>query len=111
VTYPNRGYARDLSALGPGASATCGTPSEDAACLIDGNVANGVRNGFRFSMSAVCGPDNICTDYVAVATPVTFGSTGSRAYCSTEDAIIRVKRGEASPPTTVEECQAWPPVS
>ncbi len=111
VTYPNRGYARDLSVLGPGASGTCGTPSEDAACLIDRTVANGTRNGFQFSMSAVCGTDNICTDYVAVARPVTVGSTGSRTYCSTGDAVIHVQQGLADLPDTVEECQGWPPVS
>lgn len=107
-SYPNRGYARDLSTLGSGSAGECGTPSEDAACLLNSNVTRGPRYGYRFSMTAVCGADNSCTDYLAVATPVTMNSTGTRSYCSTSDAVIHSMRNAVFAPRTPDECQAWP---
>jgi type IV pilus assembly protein PilA len=112
ATYPAKGYARDLTTLGPGSSGECSAPSESCAGLIDSTLANvKLKNGFRYSMTATCGSDGVCTDYVTVATPVN-ASTGSRNYCSTADAVVRSNRVVplASPPTTVEECQAWPPL-
>lgn len=112
ATYPARGYARDLTTLGPGPSDQCNAPSETYACLVDAGVANvKLKNGFRYSMSAVCGSDGVCTDYVLVATPVN-ETTGTQSFCSTADAVIRSNRRVplAVPPTTVEECQAWPPL-
>ena len=113
TTYPAKGYARELAALGPGPSNQCGEPSDSYACLIDGPLANAnVRSGYRYSMSAVCGSDGICTDYVILATPVTVNSTGSQSFCSTADAVIRSNRtaSSSSLPSTVEECQSWPPM-
>lgn len=111
-TYPAKGYARDLATLGPDSSSQCSTPSETHACLIDGVLANAnIKNGFRFSMNAVCGSDGVCTDYVLLATPVN-ASTGTQNFCSTADAVVRSNRQVplASPPSTVEECQAWLPL-
>jgi len=113
VTYPAKGYARELTTLGPGSSNQCGEASESYACLIDGPLANNnVKSGYRYSMTAVCGNDGICTDYVIAATPVTAGSTGTRSYCSTSDAVIRSIKAESlsSLPSTIEECQAWQPM-
>lgn len=112
ANYPAKGYARDLATLGPGPSNQCGEPSDTYACLIDGPLANAnVKNGYRFSMTAVCGTDGICTDYVIVARPVTLNNTGTKSFCSTADAVVRSYRGApASLPATVEECQAWAPV-
>jgi type IV pilus assembly protein PilA len=110
TTYPSKGYARDLATLGPGPSGRCGTESETYACSLDDAVANrNVKAGYRFSMTAVC--DGTCTDYLVVAVPITEGSTGSRTYCSTSDAVIRFKRGNEVSPSTPEECQTWPPLS
>jgi type IV pilus assembly protein PilA len=110
TNYPAKGYARDLATLGPGPSGTCGTESETYACLLDDAVANrNERGGYRFSLTAVC--DGTCTDYLSVAVPITQGSTGSRKYCSTSDAVIRYKLGNETPPATPEECQTWPPLS
>jgi type IV pilus assembly protein PilA len=112
ATYPAKGYARDLATLGPGPSNQCGTPSETYACLIDGVLANGnTKSGYTYSMKAVCGSDGVCSDYVILATPVNT-STGIKNFCSTADAVIRSNREVplASPPASVEECQAWLPV-
>lgn len=108
TTYPNKGYAHDLSALGSGAAAACGTPSEDAACLIDSSVTSGSKDGYLFTMTGVCGDDNVCTDYLAVATPVRMNSTGTKIFCSTSDAVIHYRRGAVLPPSTPDECQEWP---
>ena len=108
--YPAKGYARDLATLGSGAEGSCSTPSETNACLIDDVLAKqNVKGGFRFSMSAVCGDNDVCSDYVVTATPLT-NATGSKSFCSASDAVIRYKRGSVFPPSTVEECQAWPPL-
>lgn len=110
TNYPAKGYAHDLATLGPGPSGRCGTESETYACALDGVVANrNEKAGYRFNMTAVC--DGTCTDYLVVAAPITEGSTGSRTYCSTSDAVIRYKLGNETPPSTPEECQTWPPLS
>lgn len=109
TTYPTKGYARDLPTLGPGPGGTCASPSDTYACSIDDDLANrNVKGGYRFSMIATC--DNTCSDYLIIAAPITEGSTGSKTYCSTSDAVIRFKSGYATLPTTPEECQAWPPL-
>jgi type II secretory pathway pseudopilin PulG len=106
--YPKKGYARELSTLGSGAEGSCSTPSEGNACLVTDVVAKqNLKAGFRFGMTAICGDNDVCTDYVVTATPIVPNSTGSKSFCSTSDAVIRYKLGEASPPSTVEECQTW----
>jgi type II secretory pathway pseudopilin PulG len=109
VTYPTKGYARDLATLGPGPDGRCGTPSETYACSIDDALANrNVKAGYRFNMTAVC--DDTCTDYLIVASPVTGGSTGSKTFCSTSDGVVRFKPGDEAAPSTPAECQSWTPV-
>lgn len=112
TTYPTKGYARDLEALGPGASGQCpaGGGTDSAACLIDSRLANGVTGGFRYNVTAFCGSDDVCTNFMVTAAPVN-ESTGSKTYCSTSDGIVRYQPGaRASLPATVEECAAWSPL-
>lgn len=109
VTYPSKGYARDLATLGPGPGGTCGTPSETYACSIDDAVANrNEKAGYRFNMTAVC--DDTCSDYLVVASPISSASSGSRTFCSTSDDVVRFKRGDEAAPATPAECQSWPPI-
>src|SRR6185312_5084952 len=109
--YPAKGYAKDLETLGPGSSNVCGTPSQDAACLITGPLANlNVKNGFRYTVTATCGTDDVCSDYVVLATPLST-ATGGRSFCSTSDAVIRYKRGEPiTSSLSPEDCQQWIPI-
>ena len=112
TTYPAKGYARNLEALGPGVSGQCaaGGGTESAACLIDRSLSSGSRDGFRYNVTAFCGSDDVCTDYIVTATPVN-DNTGTKSYCSTSDAVVRYQRGaRASLPTTVDECAAWSPL-
>lgn len=114
--YPTAGYAPDLATLGPGPSGSCTEGTQEHACLLDrvlGNANCGagswcVKNGYEYSLAAVCG-DHGCTDYVIAARPLTEGTTGSKSYCSTTDAVVRYRHGTLLSPPTVEECQTWSP--
>ncbi len=119
TTYPARGYARDLGALGPGDGANCTEASDAHACFIDRALAGShcpagtwcsVKGGFYYSVTGICGDSGMCTDYVVVATPVG-DNTGTRSFCSTSDAIVRRHTGRVSAPLArPEECLAWRPV-
>jgi type II secretory pathway pseudopilin PulG len=113
MSYPDRGFARDLATLGPDPKSPAFASAEHAG-LIDEKLGNAscvegkwcTNSGFRFSVTAVCKQAQ-CTEFVAVAKPVT-SNTGTRSFCSTSDAIIRVKQG---PPlnesVSAAECQGW----
>ena len=84
IAYPFTGYGT-LDHLG--GAAPC-TPSATTACLIDqsfaSNYAGKGKNGYTF---AVVLPNG--AQYVATATPITLGITGTNSFCSTEDAVVR----------------------
>lgn len=115
-SYPQKGFARDLAALGPDPEGS-NKSSADHASFIDATVGNAsctagawcTKSGFQFSISAVCKQQS-CDEFVVVATPVA-GNTGSRSFCSTSDAVVRFKVGPPlASPITVPECQAWSPL-
>jgi hypothetical protein len=116
TTYPNAGYARSLAVLGPGPSRSCTVGgTQDHACLIDSITGCDrswcVRSGYRYRLTAACGENNNCTDYVVVAVPVIPGRTGRKSFCSTSDVVIRMKTGISDVSTpTIAECQSWSPV-
>ena len=89
-TYPTTGYSADIVSLGPGgATATCPTPPVAAtACLIDGQLATGIKGGYTYGYT-VTGA-NPATGYQVAAKPTTANSTGVRSFCSFEDAVVRV---------------------
>lgn len=118
VNYPARGYARDLSTLGPGNVKGCADPSETHACLIDGRLGPPEctagrwchpRNGFVYSISAVCAEGGACSEYVIFASPVN-DSTGTRSFCSTSDAIVRAHSGRVGVMLTADDCKSWSPL-
>jgi type II secretory pathway pseudopilin PulG len=119
TTYPKRGYASSLAAMGPpingGCSRTDITPAH--ACLLDEAVGNAsctagkwcTKNGYRYSVRGVCGPTG-CNSYVVTTTPVNTG-TGTKSFCSTVDAVIRVSTGTPlEEPLTAAQCKAWRPI-
>lgn len=93
VTYSN-GYPPSLGALGgvAGGAATC-----TASILIDETIANSPsqKSGYQFAYtgeegtvtSTTCGAPGF-NGYLATATPLSEGLTGTFSYCSTEPAII-----------------------
>jgi type II secretory pathway pseudopilin PulG len=121
TTYPEHGYARDLSTLGPGPGGSCnGEGTAEHACLLD-NILAGTRctagqwcskGGYKYSVSAVCDSAGLCSNYVVTATPIVFGSTGRKSFCATSDAVVRFRYDEPrSTPLTADECAEWPPIS
>jgi type II secretory pathway pseudopilin PulG len=119
ITYPKKGYARSLAALGPGANGDCSDNNVTAAhaCLLDATLGaptctSGqwcIKNGYKFSVRGIC-TQTMCSGYVATATPVTEGSTGTKSFCSTVDAIIRSHEGTVDAPLTAAQCKAWKPL-
>jgi hypothetical protein len=118
--YPDHGYASDLATLGPGPSGSCSTGTAQHACLLDSIVAGPqctegqwcAKGGYNFTVSAPCDAGSVCSNYVITATPVAFGSTGRKSFCSTSDAVIRIRAsGTLDSPPTADECAQWPPIS
>ena len=116
VTYPQRGYARDLATLGPSPRGS-GADSAEHASLIDATLGNAsctagawcTKSGFRFRITAVC-KQNLCKEFVVVGTPVA-SDAGTRSFCSTSDAVLRFKTGlPLTLPVSASECHAWPPL-
>ena len=90
-TYPAVGYAATIVSLGPGGpAATCPTPPVAAtACLIDGVLASGIKGGYTYGYTPTVG-GGLNTGYQVAAKPTTANQTGVRAFCSFEDAVVRV---------------------
>src|SRR5499427_5876297 len=83
-TYPTQGYAANLAALGPNAN-PC-DPSSTNACLIDSQLATGVKSGYNFAATGGAPQNGANTNYFVTATPVTVNQTGMRRFCSIDDA-------------------------
>jgi len=111
-TYPATGYAA-LAALG-GAASPC-VPAIANACLIDNNLAtNGGgagKSGYNFAaVAAATGGGVLLSQYAANGAPIVFRQTGTRAFCSTEDAVVRQDPAGAGS-TTHDTCQAFLPLN
>ena len=80
-------YAPNLASLG--GAAPC-SPTRGSACLIDDKLANATagtgKTGYLFFVEG----SGDGSQYVVKAWPVTPNTTGTRSFCSTEDAVVRV---------------------
>lgn len=88
-TYPHRGYAVTLAALGPPPKGS--KPSEDAAGLLDPVLEIGQHRGYRFTF--IPGPPDQkgrTTSYRVIARPLEYGQTRLRSYYTDESGVIRV---------------------
>lgn len=91
AAYPNVGFTCTLTDLG---SQTSGSPSSKGANLIDGVLAGGKKSGYTFTLSNCEGrPGHSSVTFVVVATPITAGQTGIRAFCSDQTGVIRYDKG------------------
>ena len=102
--YPTVGYAPTLAVLG-GAS-PC-TPNSTTACLIGNDLAAGYKAGYNFTAIGSGGPPAVM--YFATAVPATLNQTGTRSFCSFEDAVIRVQPSGSGIPSEAA-CQALLPL-
>ena len=90
--YPTLGYPAAMTTLG--GAAPC-APGIATACLIDNSLAtNGGGNGksgYNFNAAGSPSAGSLVNDqFYSTGTP--FGSlTGTRAYCSVEDAVLRLQ--------------------
>src|SRR5438876_9947354 len=110
AAYPNIGYSSDLASLG--GPPPC-SPSSTTACLLDDTLASAIsgsggRSGYVFAATGITA-GALTTSFITGTSPVTFGVTGTRDFCSTEDGVIRFDAGQsgATPVTTVSACQAF----
>jgi type IV pilus assembly protein PilA len=90
-SLPNIGYAANLTALGPNGAASPCVPDPAGvagACLLDKQVASGVKTGYNVSTASAGGVPK--TSFAANASPVTRNQTGTRDFCAFEDAVVRV---------------------
>jgi len=77
-------YAASLTELGPPAS---GAPNASAADLIGNDLANGEKQGYKFTVAAIPG------GYSVNAVPVAYGSSGSRSFYSDQTMTIHENYG------------------
>ncbi len=82
--YPTVGYASTLGALG---GTTCTPPDSTSACLIDTQLAGGLKSGYNFALTSVSGTPS--STYNLVATPTLVNATGIRYFCSFADTVVR----------------------
>jgi len=88
--YPTVGYSTLLADLGPGgvAAACPNPPAATTSCFIDGVLAAGTKSGYSYVYSKTT-TSGLNTAYQVTAKPVTVNSTGNKAFCSFEDAVVR----------------------
>lgn len=89
--YPTVGFPAALATLG-GAS-PC-TPGMATGCLIDNflatNGAGAGKSGYNFNATGSASAGGVNDQFYSTGTP--FGTTsGTRAYCSYEDAVLRLQ--------------------
>jgi len=110
--YPTIGFSTTLAALG-GAS-PC-TPSPATACLLDNYLAtNGAgagKSGFNFNVTGSASAGSLFNNqFYSTGTPIS-AQFGTRAYCSVEDAVIRLQpAGTITLVASYGACQALTPM-
>ena len=103
-TYPDVGFAVQLSDLGSGGAAPCVTGVANA-CLIDSNLESGAKSGYNFTAVGTGGTPNL--QYFASGTPNS--SAGNRSFCSVEDGTVRVDQTGGAIPDNAT-CAALTPI-
>jgi type IV pilus assembly protein PilA len=87
---PGLGYAANLTALGSPAVGACVQDVNGIAgdCQLDNTLTSGAKSGYTFTTSVtVLGGFN--TGYSVAAAPTTPNQTGTRWFCSFQDAVVR----------------------
>jgi type IV pilus assembly protein PilA len=99
-TYPTVGFTSTLANLG-GTGSPC-TSATNNACLIDSVLSAGTKSGYTFVGGAGSGSGTPAISYSITASPVTLNQSGTRYFCSYEDAVVRYSSASLSgcPATT-----------
>jgi len=77
-------YAQSLTELGPPPS---GAPGPNSADLISNDLAQGTKQGYKFTVTGTPG------GYIVNATPVVYGSDGNKTYYSDQTMVVRENWG------------------
>ncbi|MBZ5705611.1 MAG: prepilin-type N-terminal cleavage/methylation domain-containing protein [Acidobacteriia bacterium] len=119
TSNPTVGYAAILSDLGPGAGVyVCpAVVGVNAACLIDGTLANNGnpaasgKSGYTFAAAGAAGAVGaVNVLYTAGAAPLSYNQTGVRLFCSNEDSVIHADANAGSsttPPSDASTCAGY----
>jgi len=101
AAYSNLGFATVLANLGGPAAAAC-VPSTSSGCFIDSSLSTGTKSGYVFTLAIGSSPlvGTVTPSYSVTATPVTPNQTGTRYFCSFEDAVVRSSTGALANPCT-----------
>jgi type IV pilus assembly protein PilA len=116
TTYPTIGFQQTLVDLGGTLGAAC-VPASSSACLVDsvlannGNPSGSGKSGYSFTIgTGAATAGGVFVQYEINAVPLTLNQTGIRAFCSVEDAVVRVN--PAGTTASVEStCMTWSPLN
>jgi len=113
-TYPTIGFPATLGVLG-GVS-PC-TPGVATGCLIDNYLATATaggsgKSGYFFNAAGSASPASLINDlFYDTGTPIS-AQTGTRAYCSSEDAVVRLQpAGTTTLVASEAACQTLNPMN
>src|ERR1700733_11452722 len=101
AAYSALGFATSLPYLGGPAGAAC-VPSTSSGCFIDSSLSTGTKSGYTFALAIGSSPivGTVVPSYSILATPLTLNQTGTRYFCSFEDAVVRSSTGAITAPCT-----------
>jgi len=86
-TFPSAGFTSTISQLG-GTASPC-ISSTANACLIDSVLSSGTKAGYAFTMGPGATTGSPQPSYDVIGSPVIPNQTGTRYFCSFEDAVVR----------------------
>ena len=99
AAYSDLGFATSLPFLGGPAGAAC-VPTTSSGCFIDSSLSGGTKSGYSFTLGqGTAAPVNgIEVSYNIQAAPAQINQTGTRYFCSFEDAVVRSSTGTPASP-------------
>jgi type IV pilus assembly protein PilA len=81
-------YATSLTELGPPSGGQAGPQAAD---MISGDLATGIKGGYKFTLTGTP------TGYTVTAVPVAYNNTGRRGFYSDQTMVIRNHWGPETP--------------
>ena len=98
AAYSNLGFTTTLAQLG-GAAAQPALRAPATGCFIDSSLSSGTKSGYTFTMAlGAAGAGVPLNDYSVNAAPTVPNQTGTRYFCSFEDAVVRSSTAAITPP-------------
>ncbi len=85
TTYPQLGFACDLTKLGGGKN----PPDATAAGIIAADLSSGVKAGYSFVKGACTVSGTLTVSFQYSAAPLAVGQSGNRFFCTDNSGILR----------------------